>query len=252
MVLPHDDLGAGPALVLLHAGIADRRMWSDHLQPIANAGWRVLALDLPGYGDAPAAVEEDAPWLDVLETIDALGVGRVALVGCSFGGAVAQRVAVLAPERVSSLALVSSPASDIAPSPELQAAWEAEESALESGDIEAAVRAVLEAWTLADATAELRELVAAMQRRAFELQANAGAAPAAADPLEEDPTALARLELPVLVAVGEHDMPDFHLAADALAAAIPGATRTVLAGARHLAPLEQPQAFRALLLSFLA
>jgi pimeloyl-ACP methyl ester carboxylesterase len=153
---------------------------------------------------------------------------------------------------VSSLVLVSSPAEGIDPSPELQAAWEAEESALESGDIDAAVSAVVEAWTLADAPAELRELVAAMQRRAFELQASAGAAPAAADPLEEDPTALARLEIPVLVAVGEHDMPDFHLAADELAAAIPGATRAVLAGAGHLAPLEQPQAFRELLLSFLA
>lgn len=53
MTLPHDDVGAGPALVLLHAGVADRRIWSEHLQPLAGAGFRALALDLPGFGDAP-------------------------------------------------------------------------------------------------------------------------------------------------------------------------------------------------------
>src|SRR5579862_5325650 len=51
--LPHDLIGAGPAVVLVHAGVADRAMWSDHLQPLAREGYRVLALDMPGFGDAP-------------------------------------------------------------------------------------------------------------------------------------------------------------------------------------------------------
>jgi microcompartment protein CcmK/EutM len=38
VLLPHDEVGAGPAVVLLHAGIADRTMWSEHLRPIADAG----------------------------------------------------------------------------------------------------------------------------------------------------------------------------------------------------------------------
>ncbi len=52
-LLPHDELGSGPALVLLHAGIADRRMWSEHLAPLAEAGYRAIAIDLPGFGEAP-------------------------------------------------------------------------------------------------------------------------------------------------------------------------------------------------------
>ena len=246
-----DDVGAGPAVVLLHAGITDRTMWSDHLHAIAQAGMRAIAMDLPGYGEAPVAVGLDAPWEDVMRTMDAAGIESAALVGCSFGGAVAQRIAALAPSRVSALVLVSSPASGIEPSKRLLDAWEAEEDALEVGDMDAAVRAVLDAWLLPWCPGELRERVAAMQRRALELQANAPPAQEGPDPLSHNLRALSVFGGPALVAVGEHDMPDFHDAADRLAAALGAGEKSIVPGAGHLAPLEQPRAFRELLLSFL-
>ncbi len=98
-----------------------------------------MALDLPGFGEAPLLPGVQAPWLDVLNTLDALAIDRATLVGCSFGGAVALITAVTARERVSALVLASAPAPDIEPSPRLQAAWDAEETALERGDIEGAV-----------------------------------------------------------------------------------------------------------------
>ena len=250
MPLPHDEAGSGPAVVLLHAGIADRTMWSDQLGPIAGAGHRVVAMDLPGFGDA-ALEGEQAPWSDVLETMDALGIDRAAVVGNSFGGAIALRLAVVAPERVAALALVSAPPPDLEPGPELQAAWEAEESALERGDVDAAVGAVVDAWLRAGPPGALREHVAAMQRRAFEVQLAAGDLPEAEDPLEADPDALARLDVPALVAVGVLDMPDFVSGAEALARLLPRARHVLIPGAGHLAPLEQPEAFRELLLGFL-
>jgi len=245
-VLPHDDLGDGPAVVLLHAGIADRTMWAEHLPALAGAGLRAVALDLPGFGEAPIEPGEQAPWADVLRAMDALSIERATLVGNSLGGAVALRVAVLAPERVTSLVLVSAPAPGLEPSPQLRAAWEAEESALERGDLDAAAGAVAGAWTVP----ELRERVAAMQRRAYGLGIGADYVEAP-DPLDGDPDAVARLRMPALVAVGEHDMRDFHDAADALVRALPDSRRAVIAGAGHLAPLETPEAFRALLLEFL-
>ena len=251
VLLLHDDVGAGIPLVLLHAGIADRTMWAEQLRPIADAGYRVVAMDLPGFGESPPA-QEEAPWSDVLQTMDALDIDRAALVGNSFGGAVALRVAVVAPERVAAIALVSAPPPDLEPSPELQAAWEAEESALERGDIEAAVGAVLDAWMLPDAPAALRDRVAAMQRRAIEVQMDAGETTEAQDPIEGHPEALARVEIPALVAAGEHDMADFRLGADALVRHLPHARRVVIAGAGHIAPLEQPRAFLELLLGFLS
>ncbi len=250
MGLPHDEAGTGPAVVLLHAGIADRAMWAEHLDPLAAAGFRVVALDLPGFGAAPVAAGPQAPWTDVLETLDAIGVERAALVGVSFGGAVALRVAVVAPDRVSALALVSAPAG-IEPSPELEAAWQTEEAALERGDVEAAVAAVVDAWTLPGAPPALRKRVAAMQRRAFALQAEATEAQEAPDPVEERPEVLGELAVPTLVAAGEHDMIDFRAGAERLAAALPGARHAVITGAGHLAPMEAPETFRALVLHFL-
>ncbi|MCW3033129.1 MAG: Alpha/beta hydrolase fold protein, partial [Solirubrobacterales bacterium] len=50
MILPHDQNGSGPPVVLLHAGVADRRMWAALLPALADAGLGVLAPDLPGFG----------------------------------------------------------------------------------------------------------------------------------------------------------------------------------------------------------
>ncbi|UGS34958.1 alpha/beta fold hydrolase [Capillimicrobium parvum] len=248
-MLPHDDVGAGPPVVLLHAGVADRGMWADLLPAIAEAGYRAIAMDLPGHGDAPAVGA--APHSAVLDTMDALDVDRAVLVGNSFGGAVALRVAAVAAQRVAALALISAPAPGVEPSAELEAAWEAEESAFARGDIAAAVAAVVDTWTLPDAPPALRDRIAAMQRRAFELAARADDVPPAEDPLEPDSSALSTLDIPTLVAVGELDMADFRVGAEALVQQLRGARLVVLPKAGHLAPLEQPDAFRVLLLDYL-
>jgi pimeloyl-ACP methyl ester carboxylesterase len=250
VTLPHDEDGSGPALVLLHAGIADRRMWSEHLEPLADPGYRVVALDLPGFGEAAVPPGEQAAWLDVLRTMDELSIDRAALVGNSFGGAVALRIAFVAPERVSALALISAPPPDMEPSPQLAAAWEAEEEALERSDTEAATQISVDTWTMPGAPQDLRERVAAMQRRAFELQGVEEPADAP-DPLEEDAEALGRIDVPALVAAGEHDLVDFTEGARKMAGTMPQARHAMIAGAGHLAPLETPVAFRELVLGFL-
>jgi pimeloyl-ACP methyl ester carboxylesterase len=247
-VPPVEDTGGdGIPVVLLHAGIADRRMWRAQLGPLANAGVRAVAPDLPGFGEAAVQPGEQAPWEDVLRTMDELGLERAAIVGNSFGGAVALRVAVVAPERVSALGLISAPAPGVEPGPELRAAWQLEEEAFARGDLDAAAAAVVDAWTLPDAPAELRELVAAMQRRIYVVQGDAEPTEAP-DPLDTDPDALGRLDVPALVAAGEHDRPEFIEGAQRLAEAVPGARHVLIEGAGHLAPLETPERFRALVL----
>jgi 3-oxoadipate enol-lactonase len=251
-VLAHDQAGAGDAVVLLHAGIADRTMWREHLDWLAEAGYHALAVDLPGFGESAIEPGSQAPWEDVLRTMRELDLEQAALVGNSFGAAVALRVAAVAPAAVSALALISPPPLDHEPSPVLSRAWEAEEEALERGDIDAAVEAVVDAWTLPTAPAGLRERVAAMQRRAFELQLAAGdGALQAPDPLEHHPELVARLQMPALAAAGECDMPDFKHGAEELASTLPLGRFAVIEGAGHLAPLEAPAAFRELLLTFL-
>lgn len=252
MTLPHTEAGEGAPLLLLHAGIADRTMWDEHLEPLAAAGYRVVAVDLPGFGEAAAGPGPVAHWLDVLATMDALGMGGATIAGNSFGGAVALRVAATAPQRVDSLVLVSAPAvPEPDPSPQLLAVWEAEEAAIEAGDVERAVEAVVSAWVGPRAGDEVRERIAAMQRRNYESRASEGETAWAPDPLEEDPARLAAIECPVLVAAGEDDMPDFKNAVAELAAGLARAEATMIPGCGHLAPLEAPGEFRRLVVDLL-
>jgi pimeloyl-ACP methyl ester carboxylesterase len=149
---------------------------------------------------------------------------------------------MIAPGRVSALLLASTPMPG-EPSEGLAAAWQAEEEAMERGDVETAARGVAEAWA---PPGPLRERVEAMQRRAFELQLAAGDVEDAPDPADEDPDAFAKLEMPVLAAAGANDFPDFVTGAEQLAALIPGARLEVVDGAGHLIPLEAPERFREL------
>lgn len=248
MKLPHDELGEGSAVLLLHAGIADRHMWDEHLEPLAAAGHRVVAVDLPGFGDAVPGSGAVAHWDDVLETMEALEIGGASLVGNSFGAAVALRVAAVAPQRIRSLALfstVSVPEPD--PSPELSRAWEAEEEALERNDFEGAVRAVVSAWVRPQASDGVRERIAAMQGRNYRLHAEEDSE-WAPDPLEEDPAMLSAIRCPVLIAAGEDDLPDFRRAVADLAAKLSRVTTAVIPACGHLSPLEAPQEFRRLVI----
>jgi pimeloyl-ACP methyl ester carboxylesterase len=249
--LPFEQAGEGPAVMLVHAGIADRRMWRDHLPWLAAEGWHAIAPDLPGFGDFAPSDDPPAPWDLLGDVLDELSIDEAVVVGCSFGGAVALRLAVTAPERVRALGVISAPAPGLEPSPQLEAAWTEETQALERGDLDAAVDAVLAAWLRPDAPGDLRDLVGAMQRRAFELDPN-GEMPQPPDPLDEHPERLREIAVPALIAVGESDMPDFAWSAQVLADALPRASHHVIAGAGHLAPLETPGAFRELLSGFLA
>ncbi|GAA2622554.1 alpha/beta hydrolase [Streptomyces axinellae] len=256
MLLPSEEAGRGRPVVLLHARPTDRTMWNAHLPLLADGGVRAIALDLPGHGDALVPEgREAAPWSDVLDTLDHLGADRFVLAGNSLGALVALQAAVTAPERVEGLVLVGYRPHDQPASPRLRAAWDAERAALAAGDLDAAVTAGVEAWTSPGATGEVRAHAARMLRRQLTGRLAHGEPPQAADPLGDGAAALRALRAPALVGVGEHDMPDFfeggeglarHLGAGALGA---GAL-TILPDAGHLAPLEQPAGFCALLLDF--
>ena len=98
--------GSTPIL-LLHAGIADRRMW-DSIWPTLTAARDVVRVDLRGFGESTE--RPDGPWsprADVLATLDALGVERAHVVGCSLGAGVAVELALERPDAVASLVLAA-------------------------------------------------------------------------------------------------------------------------------------------------
>ena len=173
-MLHHEARGAGPAVLLVHAGIADSRMWT----PLADALARdhfVIAPDLRGFGRSTLEPGRLSHPDDLLALLDALGVDRAAVVAASMGGAVALEVVLAAPERVSALALLDSAVDELDPSPPLAAYWEAEEAAIEAGDDETAIELTLRTWVDGhgrdgEPDPEVRALVATMYRDSLAAQ----------------------------------------------------------------------------------
>jgi pimeloyl-ACP methyl ester carboxylesterase len=229
------DTGEGPAVVLVHAGVADRRMWDAVADRLP--GHRAIRHDLRGFGTTAVGSGRFSHRGDLLALLDALGVERATLVGSSFGGLVALEAAALAPERFDRLVLLAPPLPDHAWSPEFAAFAAAEDAALEAGDLGRAVQVNVDQW-VPNAGDRHRAYVAAAQRRAFELQL-------AADLEEEDldppvTERLADVAMPVRVLVGSRDLADFRAIAERLARALPDAALQEIAGAGHLLPLERP------------
>ena len=99
---------AKPTVVFIHGVLNDHSVWILQTRYLANHGWNVLAVDLPGHcksgGEAPSSVEEAADFIAAL--LDAAGVPSAALVGHSWGSLIALEAASRLKDRVNHLVLV--------------------------------------------------------------------------------------------------------------------------------------------------
>ena len=108
------DEGDGPALLLVHGWPETRRIWWRNVEPLAKAGFRVIAPDLRGFGDSEPGTDgfADVPThsRDLAALVhDHLGIERVVLVGGDLGGAVIQDLSLRFPELVDRLVIFNSP-----------------------------------------------------------------------------------------------------------------------------------------------
>src|SRR5947209_3043456 len=103
-----DDTGKGPPVLLVHGFPTSRRLWLGVTPQLVQAGLRVIAVDLAGYGDSPGApdvgMENQAGWL--LELLDERDLRQVTLIAHDVGTAAAQILTVRAPDRVRELVLM--------------------------------------------------------------------------------------------------------------------------------------------------
>jgi pimeloyl-ACP methyl ester carboxylesterase len=102
-----DHGGDGPAVVLLHSFLMDVSMWAQQVAAFGDS-YRLIAIDERGHGETPVTAPFDY-WdvaRDALAVLDDLGIGSAAVIGTSQGGFIALRMALLAPERVTALAVL--------------------------------------------------------------------------------------------------------------------------------------------------
>jgi 3-oxoadipate enol-lactonase len=235
-------------VLLLHAGIADSRMWAPQVASLEAAGHEPVAPDLPGYGDA-ALVPPTVDYVGV--AAERLGAGG-AVVGSSFGGRVALELAGARPELVRRLVLVAPGLVSTAWSAETEALFAEEEELLDAGDLAGAAAQQARMWLAPGAPGDVHDLTAAMTLRSYEQQLPVDGQVRALWPEPSAETRLGELDVPTLLVVGDRDRPELVELAERLARELPRARLETIAGAGHLPSLERPAELDRLLLDFLA
>lgn len=236
--------GDGPAVVFLHAGVADRRSW----YPVAArlvADHRVVLWDRRGFGETVVDRPERYDGVDDLTAVlDALEVERAVVVGNSMGGMLAVDVALALPDRTSGLMLVGS-APTGAPWPDagldLSDIEDALGAARASGDVDAMNRVEARVWLDGVQGGEGR--VDGAARELF-LDMN-GIALRAGDVGSEveRPDAWPRLDelaVPVTWLEGALDEPEPAMVAEEARELVADLRVEVLDGVAHLPSLERP------------
>src|SRR5947207_13740538 len=110
-------------------------MWDPQLPALVAAGYQVVRCDLPGFGDSPLPDGSYDEARTVVDLLDSLGLDRVAVVGSSFGGQLAQEIAARWPDRVAALVLLCTAMAGHTAGPELVAVDQREESLIDAGDL---------------------------------------------------------------------------------------------------------------------
>lgn len=239
--------GGGPPLLFLH-GSGDRGRWLPGLGLLAER-FDVIRPDHPGFHDSAEAEHIDTVHdlaFFYLDLLDELGLERTAVVGSSLGGWLAADLASTAPERVERLVL-SDPAglrADGVPTPDMFAMSPAElvDELFVSQELRDA--AVAEAAAMEDDLELLRPYL-----RSRIATAHLGWNPYLHDP--KLPHRLHRAAMPALVLWGAQDGLLPPALADVWAQALPNARVEILPETGHVAHLERPERFAALVTDFL-
>ncbi len=259
--LAYDDVGNGPAIVFLHAGVADRTMWDPQVTAFSPR-CRCVRYDLRGFGGSDLPPMPFSSRHDLAAVLEALDVRDPVLVGCSLGGSVALDFAIESATATRAIVLVGTGLSG-GPTPPLalQESLTAIDARAERGDAYGAAEASARLWL--DGTRSAGAARGPLRQRFLRVNADLARREAAwlsehekfPAPRRLDPPAFGRLaavSVPTLVIVGSADIPFVVETCRTVAAGVPGAELIVVEDAAHLVSLERPEPFNDLLSRFLA
>lgn len=256
--IAYDVEGAGQAVVLIHAGVADRRMWDDQVAALKDA-YRVIRYDTRGFGETETDAVPFSNRADLAALLDHLGERSSHLVGLSRAGSIALDFAIEYPDRVRSLVVAAGGVSGYDPGDDAgdgtSPDWDELESWEAAGEWEKLADWETAYWADGPGQPEGRVGPSIRGRVHDWVLSNYRAEKTEGQPQVLDPPAAGRLgelRAPLLVMLGTLDDPGTQASMRHLAASVPGARLEVFEGAAHMLNLEQPERFNSLLREFFA
>lgn len=252
-----DDQGGAdmPIALLWPSLFTDHTMWRHQIDALHENGWRTLALDPPGHGGSPGSgrgftMDECAE--AALQVLDAADVRTpVVVLGDSWGGFVAPRVALRAPHRVRGIVLFNTSAERGTPLERMRATLLTNLLAIRA--LDKIVMRMITGLMLAPETQRRRpELGAELidHLRAWNRHSLITSVRSVLVDRDAVLDALPKVSAPALIVSGREDklFPSIH--SRRIAETLPHARRVEVPGAAHLVPLEVPEAANALILEF--
>jgi 3-oxoadipate enol-lactonase len=249
--------GDGHPLTLIHAGLANLRMWDGQMPGFAERH-RVIRYDTRGFGRTTTEDVEFSNRDDLRALLDHLGVERTHLLGLSRGSMIATDFTLESPQRVSALVWVAGGVGGYdgpEPPDELKRTFAEMERLWDAKDWEPLAEVEMRLWV--DGPGQSPERIPEIrdQVKRWSLDTYAATNGMEGKPQPLDPPAagrLAEIAIPVLAIWGDIDEPSGQAAGEYFAANVRGARRQVFEGVAHMVNMERPAAFERLVLDFLA
>ncbi|MEU5506096.1 alpha/beta fold hydrolase [Streptomyces fungicidicus] len=252
-------------VVLLHGSGPGATGWSNfsgNIGAIADAGFHVVAPDMPGWGDSDAQATADMDHdATVVEFLDALGLGKAALVGNSMGAHTAVRFATLHPERITHLVTMGAslgrgPASLFAPADGPSEGLKVLIKAYKDASPEN-MKALVEIMTYDKARFATPELTRARSEAALARPDHLknyveGLAHGAPIPIKVDRSKIPGIQTPTLLIHGRDDRVLHYETSLRLLADIPNSRLVLLNRCGHWAMIEHAAEFNRLVIDFLS
>jgi 3-oxoadipate enol-lactonase len=252
--LYYEEMGRGKALIMIHGGFIDRRMWDRQFEEFAKY-FRVIRYDVRNHGLSESEPGTYVYYEDLKQLCDRLNIQKAAILGLSMGGRVAIDFAIAYPEKVWALVLAAPGVSGYSfDSPECQEFNEKYRAAYQSGSFEKMAEAFLQGWTdgpcrkPSEVDPDVRNKTKQM---ALDHERHSGSG---VNMGELDPPAINRLEeinAPTLAIVGSLDMPDILDIVNRVDQHVRNSQKEIIPGAAHMINMEKPEEFNKLVLDFL-
>ena len=245
--------GEGEPVVLIHAGIANLRMWDEQVPALIDR-YRVIRYDTRGFGRTETEDVTFSNRTDIADLLDHLGESSAHMVGISRAGQIALDFAIESPERVRSLVVANGGVSGYEAPGTDPAVWAQAEKWWEAKDWKQLADWEADFWVNGEGQPPNRANRAIHDRVHEWILTNYQAEKAEGQPQVLEPPAAGRLKelrQPLLVIIGTLDESSTQAACRFLAESVPGARLEIFEGAAHMLNLEQPERFNRLLRAFL-